>query len=141
MKEKDWKEEIFKKIRLKLLKRKKQLLKELRENNHKSRSNLCNPCIAGRSYEEDVNYLVDITIPRSKNICKQIEKIDESLKRIDEKKYGICRDCGDPIPLARLEVVPFADRCVSCKNVAEKKKTLIVNGTAVRIDREKAVFI
>ncbi len=33
---------------------------------------------------------------------------------------GRCRDCGDPIPPARIAAVPDAARCTTCQAVAER---------------------
>ena len=38
-----------------------------------------------------------------------------ALRRLDEGVYGDCRDCGEPIPLARLMVQPQAARCAPCQ--------------------------
>ena len=43
---------------------------------------------------------------------------DDALARWDAGDYGICANCGRPIPQGRLEVRPFARLCVPC---AEKK--------------------
>ena len=32
----------------------------------------------------------------------------------DEQTYGYCDRCGDPIPAARMEALPWAVRCVTC---------------------------
>ncbi len=42
-------------------------------------------------------------------------EIDAALARIGEGSYGTCVACGAPIPFERLEVLPAADRCVSCQ--------------------------
>lgn len=42
------------------------------------------------------------------------EQSDAALIRWDAGTYGICIDCRRAIPAARLEVRPFADRCVPC---------------------------
>lgn len=39
---------------------------------------------------------------------------EEALRRLDDGTYGICQACGQPIPQARLEVLPEARRCVAC---------------------------
>jgi DnaK suppressor protein len=36
------------------------------------------------------------------------------LLRIDSPDYGICVNCGKPIPFERLKAVPTATRCLSC---------------------------
>ncbi len=40
--------------------------------------------------------------------------LDAALDRLDRGEYGTCRRCGEPIPAARLELVPEADLCVAC---------------------------
>ena len=50
-----------------------------------------------------------------------LELIEEAIKRLVENKgYGICQDCGEPIPPARLEVRPYAIYCTKCKSIREK---------------------
>lgn len=39
----------------------------------------------------------------------------EALRRLDDGTYGFCEGCGAPIPFERLEAVPHARRCVSCR--------------------------
>ncbi len=46
---------------------------------------------------------------------EQIAEIDAALLRIDDGTYGICVDCGEPITPGRLEILPYATRCVSCQ--------------------------
>ena len=48
-------------------------------------------------------------------------KIDEALKRIEEKTYGKCISCGKKISKRRLSAVPYAKLCVPCKEEEEKK--------------------
>jgi len=49
----------------------------------------------------------------------QIDQIDMALAKIENGTYGICEDCSDEIPLARLEALPFATQCIECKRKAE----------------------
>jgi DnaK suppressor protein len=37
-----------------------------------------------------------------------------ALERFDPRTYGICEGCGQAIPLARLEAIPYTRFCVSC---------------------------
>jgi len=46
----------------------------------------------------------------------RIAEIESALSRIDTGSYGVCESCRGPIPEARLEAVPEATRCVSCKS-------------------------
>lgn len=43
-----------------------------------------------------------------------LREIDAALDRIARGTYGICERCGEPIPLARLEVIPYARLCMKC---------------------------
>ena len=48
--------------------------------------------------------------------------VDEALRRIKDKTYGNCVECGGPIDPARLEAVPHARLCIKCKEAEELKK-------------------
>lgn len=43
-----------------------------------------------------------------------VRQVNEALLRLEAGTYGICVGCGTPIPVERLEVRPFAKRCVPC---------------------------
>jgi DnaK suppressor protein len=45
-----------------------------------------------------------------------ITEIDPALSKIDNGTYGVCEQCGDMIPEARLEALPHASLCVACKS-------------------------
>ena len=42
---------------------------------------------------------------------KEVLEIDSALKKMDSGKYGICEDCGQPITLKRLKVIPWTRYC------------------------------
>ncbi len=46
--------------------------------------------------------------------------IEEAIHRIDAGTYGICLDCENEIPAARLEAVPWTRLCVECKEKKDK---------------------
>ncbi len=50
----------------------------------------------------------------------ELNKIAKALDQIKNETYGICLDCGDEIPMARLKAYPFADRCIRCATAAEE---------------------
>ncbi len=49
----------------------------------------------------------------------QRAQVEAALARLDDGTYGVCVDCGKPIPEARLEVRPEAARCVEDQAKAE----------------------
>lgn len=44
----------------------------------------------------------------------ELRSIQGALIRLDAGEYGVCTVCGTDIPVERLEVRPFTDRCVRC---------------------------
>lgn len=48
-----------------------------------------------------------------------VKKIDESLQKIKDGTYGLCEECGEPIPFKRLLVRPVATLCIECKSRQE----------------------
>jgi len=44
----------------------------------------------------------------------ELRDISRALARLDAGDYGICTSCGEPINPARLEALPYAERCISC---------------------------
>lgn len=45
----------------------------------------------------------------------QRDEVLAALARIEGNTYGLCIDCGSPIPEGRLEARPDAARCVNCQ--------------------------
>ena len=43
------------------------------------------------------------------------ERVERALEKLEDGTYGKCDNCGNEIPDARLEAVPSALLCVSCK--------------------------
>ena len=53
------------------------------------------------------------------NAEQVIAEIDAALKRIEDGTYGTCTNCGQEIPVQRLEANPWASLCIDCKRRAE----------------------
>jgi DnaK suppressor protein len=43
-----------------------------------------------------------------------LAEVQQALVRIENGTYGICSNCGQPIPEKRLEAIPWATLCVAC---------------------------
>ena len=56
----------------------------------------------------------------------RLKEEEERLRRAAEAaargEYGICVDCGETIPDARLEIVPDAERCTPCQQAATGRR-------------------
>ena len=48
------------------------------------------------------------------DLTAELDEIIGALQRLDLGSYGVCAACGRPIPAARLEVMPYAVKCVAC---------------------------
>ncbi len=93
-------------FRRKLLTWKEEILRETRETvTHLQSETENHPDLADRASSETDRALELRTRDRQR---KLIAKIDEALRRIDERIYGYCEESGEPISLARLEARPIA---------------------------------
>lgn len=52
----------------------------------------------------------------------QLEQLARARSAIDAGTYGVCVDCGDPIPEGRLKIIPDAERCVACQTRAPRRR-------------------
>jgi DnaK suppressor protein len=66
----------------------------------------------------------------------QLDEIEAAIRRIDNETYGLCLDCAKPIPRKRLEVLPFAQRCLRCKNLRERTTATLDSQTADEEEEE-----
>ena len=50
---------------------------------------------------------------------RELEEIDDALRRFYEEpdQFGICENTGEPIPMERLDLVPWTRTCVTPKTV------------------------
>ena len=53
----------------------------------------------------------DAAMARAKTTLSQLKR---ALIRVDLPDYGLCRECEELIPLARLMILPETDFCVRC---------------------------
>ena len=48
-----------------------------------------------------------------------LNQVEHALVLIKKKKYGNCENCGEPIPVARLEAIPYSTICKNCAELIE----------------------
>lgn len=53
---------------------------------------------------------------------KELEEIEDALKRIQKGTYGICEMCDESIAIGRLRAKPFAKFCTPCREIYEVEK-------------------
>jgi DnaK suppressor protein len=44
----------------------------------------------------------------------RLRRIEAALQRLDAGDFGFCEECGDEIPVKRLDIDPATERCVDC---------------------------
>jgi len=74
--------------------------------------------MASDNYERDFN----LNLVSSER--KVLLEIEDALKRIDDKTYGVCSSCGKFISKSRLKAIPYARYCTKCKNKLEQENML-----------------
>lgn len=67
----------------------------------------------------------DIELDRLERKRRELRQIDEALARLEEGGYGVCEDCEAEIGEERLEILPFASRCVECEHRREVEERRI----------------
>jgi len=53
-------------------------------------------------------------------VREQLADVEHALHKFEEGTYGLCESCGQPIDPARLEALPQAKLCMSCKALRAK---------------------
>lgn len=68
-------------------------------------------------YSETVGDQSDMSAARSEwerefieehNLHDRLADVERALGKLDAGTYGVCEECGRPIPLARLKILPWA---------------------------------
>jgi DnaK suppressor protein len=110
-------------VRARLRERASQLRAEIRNTLERS-SDETHVRIAeqARDTEDDSfsNLIVDLNLAEIDRDADELRRIDTALARLSEGSYGLCEDCGQRIPEARLEAEPTALRCIRCQEVYER---------------------
>jgi RNA polymerase-binding protein DksA len=75
-----------------------------------------------RDNEDDsfANLMVDLGYSDVQRDAAELVRIDGALRRIEGGSFGVCVQCGQDIPLPRLEAEPSASRCIDCQSMYEK---------------------
>ena len=50
---------------------------------------------------------------------RELGRVEYALERMHEGQFGICKGCGNIIPTARLNALPYAIYCITCQLQAE----------------------
>ena len=53
-------------------------------------------------------FSIEMGLSKQRNATELLENVHRALLRMNEGRYGVCEVSGRPIPLARLEALPYA---------------------------------
>ena len=73
---------------------------------------------------------------------KELQNIELLIARMSrKKKFGLCEECGKPIPRERLLVIPEATLCVTCQRELEKmdSQRSVETGASTDFGRERNI--
>ena len=68
-----------------------------------------------REEEATETFELEKKLALEKRLKEQLADIERALKKFEEGTYGLCDVCGRKIEPARLEALPQATLCLSCK--------------------------
>jgi RNA polymerase-binding transcription factor DksA len=68
----------------------------------------------GKRVGEGTSMAVDrlAAVSAQEHLLAMLEEVRRARRRVAHGSYGLCEVCGEPIPEERLEVRPWAVRCV-----------------------------
>lgn len=69
--------------------------------------------LASETYEQE------LSIEMMGRVQGELTSIQEALDRIEGRSFGVCEDCGEPIPTVRLLAAPMARFCIGCQSRVE----------------------
>ena len=70
----------------------------------------------GKREEEATESLeLEKRLALEKQVTDHLAEVEHALRKFEEGTYGLCDSCGQPIAPDRLEALPQASLCVSCK--------------------------
>ena len=108
-------------VRQDLLNQRRALLKEAGISLPDRQDQIISPDTTDQAQAEmDRNFLLRL----KEREIKLIKKIDQAVERIDNGTFGICRGCGNEIPVQRLKARPVADLCIECKTRQEQDELI-----------------
>ena len=84
----------------------------------------------GKREEEATESLeLEKRLALEKRVREQLAEVEHTLHKFEEGTYGLCDSCGQHIDPARLEALPQANLCLSCKtHQAKNAKGRISSG-------------
>jgi DnaK suppressor protein len=113
----------------------KTFLRKMKENLISQRIMLLNKTLEGQNVDIDTdgdefdevqgNLIIEMHSQLLSRNNEKLTRIESALLQMDNNTYGICEDCGEPIPEKRLMINPYTPTCVCCaeeREIEEKQR-------------------
>jgi len=68
-----------------------------------------------REEEATESFELEKRLALEKQTRANLVEVEHALEKFKKGTYGLCDICGQPIPTDRLEAMPHANLCLSCK--------------------------
>ena len=68
-----------------------------------------------REEEATESFELEKRVALEKQVRANLAEIEHALDKFKKGTYGLCDICGQPIPPERLDAMPHANLCLSCK--------------------------
>lgn len=128
-----WDKEELEKFKKMLLKKKEEMLREIggveKDSINKSQRDASGDLSAYTFHMADVatdSFDREFSLGIAMNVQQKIlYAIEEALKRIEDKTFGICLECEKPIAKQRLMAMPYAGLCVDCQSKEDPQKKIV----------------
>ena len=79
-----------------------------------------------REEEATESFELEKRLALRKQVQTNLNEIEHALEKFNKGTYGLCDICGQPISSERLDAVPYANLCLTCK--AKYAKTRLPTG-------------
>lgn len=74
-----------------------------------------------------------VTARVREGIHREVTQIDFALERLDAGEYGLCDECGEPIAIERLRVLPYTRMCAVDAAAEEREKVAHSQGRSLTL--------
>lgn len=68
------------------------------------------------------SYTKEFLLSLSDGERRQLALIDDALRRVKSKEFGLCQMCGKPIGKKRLAALPWTPYCIDCQQKQEEER-------------------
>ncbi len=118
-------QELLNQFEQKLLQEKSATKNTLESLNNGLNQSLSESIVEFSTYDNHPADVATETFERGKDLAlredeqMRLDEINGALSRIKQGTYGWCADCGEAIPMERLEAIPEARYCLHCQRSHE----------------------